>query len=313
MRLLVYIPCWTNYAEGWHQIQRLRQQEFQLRGKGISLEVEFIVSVNAVETIEPVYLRRFISLGENFRHFRSNLSDVNINLGFLDASRKEADLFWIVSPSDTVSPSALERVVEFLQPDSELDFLVADEEGRGIRDFILRWKDLDFQIISEASFGLVTGVVYRLNNFRPYLHHGLQASYTGWGQLAVLLGASQSPGGVKGRILPSDYFYYRGDSKELIHDEKLENLRTYAHSFFGLVILFSLLSPKPSVEIRRWVRTNWYRIGAYHQAYTKEKYGYVRITDLRKMAKVALGETDMLTRLLYRIASHVDFSSFRKE
>lgn len=312
MRLLVYVPCWVNYAEGWQQIIRLRQQESALKSNGIQIDLEIVLSVNAVMDLDAIHRERFESLGDNFRHFQSNLGDVNINLGFLEASRRDADLFWIVSPGDPVSELALANIAEFLSPESGLDFVVADEDGRGIRDIDLRWQELAFDVMSEASFGLVTGVVYRLKSFRPYLHHGVQASYTGWGQLAVLLGATKGLTGIKGRILPSEYFYFRGDAKELSHESKIDNLRNYAHSFFGLVILMSLLSPRPSIEIRRWIIKNWYRIGAYAQAYSEEKYGYVRLTDLRRMARIAIGETGLLTRTLYHISSRIDFARLRR-
>lgn len=311
MRLLIYLPCWLNYAEGWQQILSLRSQEAELKKSGTQIDLEFILSVNAVVEIDSLHRERFASLGENFRYFQSNLGDVNINLGFLDASRKDAELFWIVSPGDKVSESALANITEFLSPESGLDFIVADEEGRGIRDINLKWKDLDFRVLSQASFGLVTGVIYRLSSFRSYLHHGLQASYTGWGQLAVLLGASRNSNGVTGRILPSDFFYFRGDAKVLSYDSKVDNLRNYAHSFFGLITLISLLSPTPSIEIRRWVIRNWYRLGAYHQAYSEEKYGYVRLTDLRRLARVAISQADLFTRILYFVSIRINIAPLK--
>lgn len=312
MRLLIYLPCWVNYAEGWQQILRLKSQESELKKRGIQIDLEFILSVNAVDEIDPFHCERFASLGRNFRHYRTNLGDVNINLGFLDASQKDAELFWIVSPGDRVSESALARITEVFCLESGLDFVVADEDGRGIRDINLKWKDLDFRVLSQASFGLVTGVIYRLSSFRPYLHHGLQASYTGWGQLAVLLGASRNPNGVTGQILPSEFFYFRGDAKVLSHELKVDNLRSYAHSFFGLITLISLLSPTPSIEIRRWVIKNWYRLGAYHQAYMEERYGYVRLTDLRRLAKVAVGQTDLFTRVLYNVFIRINAVAIKR-
>ena len=312
MRLLIYVPCWINYAEGWQQIVRLKNQHEQLRDHGVELELEFVLSVNAVEKIESSYKEKFASLGTGFRHFRSNLADVNINLGFLDASRSTADLFWIVSPGDRVSDTALQRISEFLAPETGLDFVVADEDGRGIRNITLKWTNLDFRVLSEASFGMVTGVIYRLAAFRPFLHHGLQASFTGWGQLAVLLGATRASEGITGRILPSDYFYFRGDPKVLSHDSKVENIRNYAHSFFGFVILISLISPEPGVEMGRWVRRNWFRIGAYHRAFTKPTNDYVRITDLRKLVRTLVHDADFVTRILFFASSKVDLSFFKR-
>ncbi len=291
---------------------QLRKQHAELGLKGINLELQFSVSINAVSTLDPVYESRLSNIGASFRHHQVNLGDVNINLGFLDASRSNADLFWIVSPGDKVSDTALENIVDFFERNTELDFIVADEEDRGIRDLHLTSKGLDFRMLSEASFGMVTGLVYRLQAFRPFLHHGLQASFTGWGQLAVFLGATHNPNGIRGRILPSDYFYYRGDSKILSHDSKVENMRNYAHSFFGFVVLISLISPTPNTEVRRWVRSNFLRIGAYHRAYSKPTNDFVRLTDLRKMAHMIVRNTDLLTRTLFFLSSKVDFTSLKR-
>jgi hypothetical protein len=312
MHLLIYIPCWVNYAEGWQQVLRLRNQHAELKTRGMNLELEFSISVNAVSNIHPTYVDHFSTLGGTFRHHEAVLGDVNINLGFLDASRSNADLFWIVSPGDKVSDTALENIVNFFERNAKLDFIVADEEDRGIRDVHFKWSELDFRVLSEASFGMVTGLIYRLQAFRPFLHHGLQASFTGWGQLAVFLGATHSPNGIRGRIFPSDYFYFRGDSKILSHDSKVENMRNYAHSFFGFVVLISLISPTPNAEVRRWVRSNFFRIGAYHRAYSKPTNDYVRLTDLRKMAHMIVRNTDFLTRTLFFLSSKVDFTSLKR-
>jgi hypothetical protein len=311
--LLVYVPAWINYEVGLEQINNLRAQQQTLKSKGINFDLEFSFSVNAVDSIPEDFEDKLSSSGQNLRHFRTNVADVNINLGFLDAIQSKADFFWIVSPGDPISDNALAHIQSFLGTSKELDFLVADEDGRGIRNISLQINELKFETLSEASFGMVTGVVYRLEKFRPYLHLGVQAAFTGWGQLAVLLGGAREEMGVTGRILPSDYFYFRGDAKLLSHEQKMENLRTYAHSFFGFVILMSLLLPKPKPQIRSWVYKNWFRVGSYINAYSREKYGYVRLTDLRHLAKVAVAETDFFTRAFYKFASRVDFGRLKKK
>jgi hypothetical protein len=311
--LLVYVPCWINYEAGLEQIKNLRAQEQGLKSKGIHFDLEFSVSVNAVDSIPKDFEDKLSSSGQNLRHFRTNLADVNINLGFLDAIQSKADFFWIVSPGDPISDNALAHIQSFLGTSKELDFLVADEDGRGVRNISLQINELKFETLSEASFGMVTGVIYRLEKFRPYLHLGVQAAFTGWGQLAVLLGGARREMGVTGRILPSEYFYFRGDAKLLSHEQKMENLRTYAHSFFGFVVLMSLLLPKPIPQIRSWVYKNWFRVGSYANAYSREKFGYVRLTDLRHLAKVAVAETGFFTRALYSFACRFDFGTLKKK
>lgn len=313
MRLLVYVPCWVNYEAGWEQITKLRAQQEKMKASGVDFNLDFSISVNAVSLLPEDFKSKLEASSQEIRHFGTNLADVNINLGFLDAIQSGADFFWIVSPGDPVSETALERIHEFFTDPWNLDFLVADEDARGVRNVTLKIRDLNFETMSEASFGMVTGVVYRLTSFRPYLHLGVQAAFTGWGQLAVLLGGARRDGGITGRILPSDYFYYRGDPKTLTHDQKLENLRSYAHSFFGFVILMSLLLPKPIPQVRRWVFQNCFRVGSYVRAYSREKFGYERLTDLRHLAKVAVAETDPLTRLLYAIATKIDFGGLKKK
>jgi hypothetical protein len=268
--------------------------------------------VNAVNEIDSVERQKFISLGEKFRHFHSNIGDVNINLGFLEAERTKADLLWIVSPNDVVSDSALERICEFLDPSLNLDFVVSDEEGRGIRSLTLDAKNMDFDVLSQASFGMVTGVIYRLDPFRPYLHLGVQSSFLGWGQLAVLFGGARKNGGISGKVLPSEYFYFRGDPKKLSHQEKMENVRNYAHSFFGMVILLFLISPYSKRDVRRWVLRNWYRIGAYHVGYEQEKFGFVRLTDARRLARAVIFDVGIFTGLFYTIMSKVNLDNLKR-
>lgn len=311
MHLLIYVPAWTNYQAGIRQVEALLSQQKRLNQLGEIIRLEFIFSVNAIPEVAKSVVDRITALGAKYRFFNSNLGDVNINLGFLDAAESEADLFWIVSPGDSVSDNALESICEYFRESETYDFIVADEEDRGIRSVTLNINNLDFYTLSEASFGMITGVIYRLATFHSYLHLGVQASFTGWGQLAVLLGGARKECGVVGRILPSWYFYSRGDSKLLTDSEKMENLRHYAHSFFGYVILLTLLFPFPKVQVRRWVYKNWFRLGAYAKAYENEKYGYIRLTDLRHLAKITVAETDIITRLVFFIASRIDFIGIR--
>jgi hypothetical protein len=305
MKLLVYIPCWKNYPDALSQIDRLRDQYKQIQKTSKNLELELGVSVNAVTELDSRIKQRFEDIDLSFTHFQTNIADVNINLGFMEALRRGADFLWIVSPDDRVSEGALSRIVEHLVVSSGVDCLVADEESLLIRSVHLKSEDLDFRLLSEASFGMITGVVYRVSSFKPYLHYGVQACFTGWGQLAVILGGSRSKLGISGLVVPSGYLYERGDPKDLNYLQKQENLRKYAHSFFGFLVLIALVSKNPKREIRRWVYSNFTKIGSYNHFYVKDAQGYSHLADMKRTAQILVRESDPITRLLYSLSSAI--------
>jgi hypothetical protein len=311
MKLLVYIPCWLNYPETLLQIDRLSEQYSHIRDENPDFELEFAVSVNAVSRLKPHIQKKFLEIDPKFTHFQANIADVNINLGFIEALRRSADFFWIISPDDVVSEQAIATIVRHLISSPESNFLVADEENSSIKPVHLRNINFEFRMLSEASFGMVTGVVYQVSAFQNSMHYGVQASLTGWGQLAVILGGARSKRGINGVIIPSSFLYYRGDPKNLTSQQIKENIQKYAHSFFGFVVLISLLSSEPKREIRKWVYANFLKIGSYSSLHTNKIYGYAYITDMKQMAATVIRQCSLITRFIYLLSSNLPLYRLR--
>lgn len=313
MKLLVHIPCWTNYNEALLQVERLLNQHLRIRQVQPEFELELSVSVNAVPNIESDIETRFRESTSTFSYVETNISDVNINVGFLEALRRKCDFVWIVSPEDIVSEHALDTIYNRLTSDTKMDFLVADEVNTELRSASLTISNFDFQALGEASFGMVTGVVYRVSSFKNVLHYGLQASFTGWGQLAVILGGARSSNGIRGMVIPSDLLYLRGDPKELTSEQFKDNISKYAHSFFGFLVLISIFSTNPKRDIRKWIYKNFTKIGSYSKLHSSRDNNYVQLVNTKRLAINLVKETSYFNRIVFLISSQMPLYRLRRE
>jgi hypothetical protein len=179
------------------------------------------------------------------------MADINISNGFIKALETKPDILWLLSANDDLVPNAIGNIlIEFVK-DQNLDLLVTSLD----RDETFT----EYQVIDPSktgfSYGLISGVVYKLNRLMPFLHNGPFMAWTGWSQLTVIQNSMDSLSGLRVKALPFE-LVYRQRERELGSAGK-----HYAHSVFGMLILGVILKKNKRAArkfIRKYIFTNFY-------------------------------------------------------
>ena len=311
--LLVYIPCWVNYKKAALQARALRLQYQNNPFIVSNLQLRVVISMNAVPTLSSNDQSELKKWSDNLYIIKQLTGDININLGFYEALRTEAHYLWLLSPEDMVSEEALTTIVSKLKKEAHRDFLVANEESRSTKELKLKAETFSFEQLSNGSFGMISGVVYRLVRFRESLHLGLQGSFTHWGQLAVLLGSLERNRSLTGLMIFSEELYFRGDTKDVNNEAFSRNIMNYSGSFFGMPLLMHLMTPSSKPQLARWVRRNFLKIGMYRDAYFRADFPALqRLINLPWTVEKLIKAESLVAWIYFRIACSLDFLFLRK-
>ena len=264
MKLLVYIPCHTDFAQAANQAAEVRLQfdNFKQSTSNSILQIEIIISVNAYEPSLSEKSLAEKSCDSVIYNGSGYLADVNISKGYLIALEKKPDLLWLLSTNDKLTLNAIKNIFNAFLENSSIDLLVTNL----VKDEIF----IENQIIDPArtgfSYGLISAVVYRLERILPYLHNGPFMAWTGWSQLAVMQTAMDGLGGLTVRAIPFEYVYQQRER------DLASAGRHYAHSIFGMIILGVILknsSFSSKKFVRKFIFSNFY---VWHLFSRKWKY-----------------------------------------
>jgi hypothetical protein len=310
MKLLVYIPCHTDFDLALSQVNKVRK-EFEIflsKCKQDSLSIQIVLSVNAYlpspkeKSLAEEICDRIIFNGEGC------LGDVNIANGFLVALDEKPDLLWILSVNDYLVDGAIGNIIiEFIN-NSTIDLLVTSLNING--------NFTEKQIIDPPktglSYGLISGVVYRLERLSPFFHNGPFMAWTGWSQLAVIQSAMNSMGGLKVKYIPFSLVYSqreRGLSEAAV---------AYSHSMYGALILGLIFKPS-KVAARKFVKTyvikNFYRWHLFNRKWNNpsqiiERRNYLAWNQL--VAEALIRKNSIFAYYFYRLVKIIPFEKCHK-
>jgi hypothetical protein len=235
MKVLVYIPCHSDFDMALNQVKKIRMSfdRFKSKPNGYNINIEIIVSVNAYtpttteKDLAEKICDKVIYNGTGY------MADVNIANGYLVALNEKPDILWLLSTNDALVENVIENILNEFIEDMSIDLLVTS--------LGLNKTFIEKQIIDPGrtgfSYGLISGVVYRLERLFPYLHNGPFMAWTGWSQLAVMQSAMDGLDGLKVKAIPFELVYQQRE-RDLISAG-----RHYAHSIYGMLILGSILKP----------------------------------------------------------------------
>jgi hypothetical protein len=305
MKVLVYIPCHSDFEIALNQVKKVRESfdRFKHKPNGHNINIEIIVSVNAYlptnsekELAEQI-CEKVIYNGAGL------LADINIANGYLVALNEKPDILWLLSTNDDLVENAVENILNEFVEDNTIDLLVTSLE--------LNQTFIEKQIIDPGrtgfSYGLISGVVYRLERLFPYLHNGPFMAWTGWSQLAVMQSAMDGLDGLKVKAIPFELVYQQRE-RDLISAG-----RHYAHSIYGMLILGIILKPSNYAArkyIRKYVLNNFY---AWHLFSREWKYTGQLITGEnylawnQKIAESLIYKSSPLTFIFYKFAKLIPF------
>ena len=260
MKFLVYIPCHSDFKLALIQARKVRKgfEDFLLQTKDTSLNLQIILSVNAYiptsteEELAKSLFDRVIYNGLGY------LGDLNISNGFLVALDEKPDLFWILSSNEELVDGAINNIITEFIKNPSIDLLVTSLYNNEI----VNEKQILDPTKAGTSYGLISGVVYRLERLSPYLHNGPFMAWTGWSQLAVIQSAMDSLNGISVKYIPFNLIYTQ-------KERELHEMRSaYAHSIYGMLILgstFKLSKKEAKKFIVLYVFKNFYRWSLYNR------------------------------------------------
>jgi len=308
MKFLVYIPCHSDFELALVQARKVRSgfENFLLNSNYSSLNLQLILSVNAYT---PTSTERELAASLFDRVINNGigyLGDLNISNGFLVALDEKPDLFWILSTNDELVDEAINNIlIEFIKNPS-IDLLVTNLYNNEIA--------IEKQILDPAktgtSYGLISGVVYRLERIFPYLHNGPFMAWTGWSQLAVIQSAMDSLNGMSVKYIPFNFIYTQ-------KERELNEMRSaYAHSVYGMLILgsnFKLSKKEAKKFIVAYVFKNFYRWSLYNRKWNYsgqlvESKNYLSWNQI--IAEALIRKNSITTYYLYKIFKIIPFKRF---
>lgn len=310
-KILVYIPCHSDFNEAIRQAQQLRKdfEVYTSRQARFIDQLEIILSVNNFHPTQKDQVRAS-QVFDEVSYFGDNLlADVNISEGFLVALRKQPELFWLLSANDSLVEGSLVLILESFEADKDLDLIVANEFG-------VQQVTLEKEIIKNAPkgyhFGLISGVVYNLKKTNEDFNCAPFLPWTGWSQLAVIQSAMRSNDGLRVLSLPRDALF------ELSPKQIQHNAGAYAHSFLGGLVLgfqFEKSKRQKRKYLRRFVFRNFYLHHFYYKRDGRVDFKFKLVDPKhylawnRSIAEALIKAHTPITYLFYVVCKSIPFES----
>ena len=308
MKFLVYIPCHSDFELALVQARKVRSgfENFLLNSNYAPLTLQLVLSVNAYT---PTSTERELATSLFDRVIYNGigyLGDLNISNGFLVALDERPDLFWMLSTNDSLVDGAMSNIlIEFIK-NPEIDLLVTSLYKNEI---VFERQILD-PAKSGTSYGLISGVVYRLEKIFPYLHNGPFMAWTGWGQLAVIQSAMDSLNGMSVKYIPFNLIYTQ-------KERELHEMRSaYAHSIYGMLILgstFKLSKKETKKFIVLYVFKNFYRWNLYNRKWNYSGQlveGKNYLSWNQPIAEALIRKKSITTYYFYQLFKIISFKRF---
>ena len=308
MKILVYIPCHSDLKLALIQARKVRRgfEDFLVHSNHASLNLQIILSINAY-TPTPIEIESATSVFDRvINNGLGYLGDLNISNGYLIALDEKPDLLWILSVNDEVVDDAISNILIEFSRNPSIDLLVT---SLYLNKIVIEKQILDPTIVG-TSYGLISGVVYRLERILPYLHNGPFMAWTGWSQLAVIQSAMDSLNGMSVKYIPFNLIYTQ-------KERELHEMRSaYAHSIYGMLILgstFKLSKKEAKKFIVTYVFKNFYRWNLYNRKWTYpgqlvESKNYLSWNQI--IAEALLKKNSITTYYLYQLFKIIPFKRF---
>jgi hypothetical protein len=259
-KLMVYLPCHDDYELSLLQSKSLRNQISRLeKDHHLQFDLQILISINSDNYPKK---SRYVSsdMEEIFSFGHGIAGDVNIMLGFVNAIYDDADFLWILLSKNQVSEEALETINRLMVCNDNVDLIVS---GPISEEHLLNTKSIFDKSVDLLRFGLISSVVYRMSTIRSSVDMAIRLNWTGWGQLAIQEASCLRQSQLTIMAVPEKLLHapqhFEGISR---HEERLKNMRGYAHSYFGgpplVAALHSHNKKLLKKKLNNWIKGNWY-------------------------------------------------------
>jgi hypothetical protein len=311
-RLLVYIPCHSDFSLAIEQGERIRSQ-ISFDSKDLLKffdETKLVVSVNGYVPKESEVEKAKSIFDEVILYGSTLLADYNLALGYLKSVNLAADFLWILSTNDTVTANSISTIGRTFEssPDSQLVVLNSLGETSS-------YSELNVTNPPKIGYwyGLISGVVYRTEILEKYFNAALFLGWTGWSHLSVLQSAMNGENGIRVSTIPDILIFEQG-TRDTNYDHQ-----KYFHSYFGEVPLGFFSSRDTRVAksgLRRFVFKNLFlhhlynsrdKRNVYYPIVSNEEYGWWN----REITESILKKNVPYSYLAYSAFRHVPFEKVK--
>ena len=310
MKVLVYIPCHTDFMLALDQAEKIKNDFNSLKTDSVYKEflLEVVLSVNSYLPTPLEKEQAELIFDHVIYNGIGYLADINIANAFLFALDKKPDFLWIFSANDILESNAFRTVFKEFVNDDSLDLVVTNA-------LKLNETFVEKQIIDPPRggfcYGLITGVVYKLDRLFPYLHNGPFMAWTGWSHLSVMQSAMDGLGGLKVKTIPFEIIYKEGE-------REIDTISKYGHSLYGMIILGSVFksSKRDSKKfVRKFVLKRFYSWHMYSrnweypgQLVSKDNY----LGWNQRIAESLIWESSQFIYMFYKVVKIIPFRKIRK-
>jgi hypothetical protein len=310
MKVIVYIPCHSDFELAVNQATRIKHDFELLKIESVfnQIYLEVILSVNSYlpSQVEKEQAEKICD--EIIYNGIGYLADINIANAFLVALNKKPDILWIFSANEILEPGAIKIVLQEFMNDKSIDLFVTN--ALRINKTFTEKQIID-PPIGGFCYGLITGVVYRLDRLFPYLHNGPFLAWTGWSHLAVMQSAMDALGGLKVKTVPLEMIYKEGE-------REIDTISKYGHSLYGMLILGSIFksSKRDSRKfVRKFVLKRFYSWHMYSrnwkypgQLVSKDNY----LGWNQGIAESLIWKSSQIMYVFYKVVKVIPFRKIRK-
>ena len=300
LRLLIYIPCYSDYQLARDTIKNLHEQ-IKNNIDTNQLSIIFSISINGV-TLSEVDISEFKDLVNDFTYYPTSVGgDTNILNGYLKALEIKPDYFLILSANEIITKNYLVYLYKMLTEYSNIDVFIADSAGRNTN---LRLKNLFLDLPSESAVGRISAVIYKFSTTHKYFSIAQKFNWTGWGQLAVIQNVLTNKEDClihqfsESEIYLPPYVYFNSTYSTRKEFIKLN----YHDSFFSHPILAAYFMRNNKKEFKKYyknfLKLNWHNLNYFHVS-NSEKFNLIEQLDPVWVEKQFLQAIKSFSRVLY--------------
>jgi len=232
--LYVYIPCHTDFPEAITQANFITNEINELKQTKPNFKICISYNGDSAEKY------RLLSESQQDIQFVFNPplgGDINISLGLLNGVNVDYKYIWILSVNDRLKKGCIEQILNAIQLSNSPSMITFGDQSK---TFQLNQKDI---LLMESPYrlGLISSVIYERESFQDFFGFGIKYQYTGWGQLAVLLGYVSKFNQINTLEIPSSSVYELIQEPNYKLEDYLNNFVKYFHSFYGLPMTIDLI------------------------------------------------------------------------
>ncbi len=312
-KLLVFIPCHTDYEMAFQNAERLIGQ-IDNSGTDVALEIEIVISINGVKSVSA----RFKHPRVIVKHVQEVIgADANITNGFITALELRPDYFWILSANEAINPQTVLNLSKYIELQPMASLFIANAKNRTGQ---ISLGNVFVGVPDGLALGLISGVVYNFEATSNSYYQSTLFSWTGWGHLAVIhhhLNIERKsivfefPDHL---IYQKPYTFSPENKGEYSEREVVRNI--YTHSFFGLPSLAFCVLQEDLTTLRKfqneWLKSNWYKIRSFnHTPKFGDELKLRRGIWIRSICQKSF-KTFRIQSLIYFISSKLPINNFVK-